>query len=113
MILQVLKIAAAIATIMTGLYSLFKPRDIQGFTGLSAPGGRGITELRAVMGGFFIGLGGAALLLNTPEVYIMLGIAYLAVAVVRGVFMFIDHSVERSNIISVVTEVILGVILIA
>ena len=42
----------------------------------------------------------------------MLGIMYLGIAVVRLVSMFINHSIERSNIISLVTEVVLGVILV-
>jgi hypothetical protein len=42
----------------------------------------------------------------------MLGIAYLVVAATRAVSMFIDQSVERSNIISVVVEIVFGVILV-
>jgi hypothetical protein len=42
----------------------------------------------------------------------MLGIAYLGVAAVRAVSMFVDKSVMKSNIISLVTEVVLGVILV-
>ena len=41
-----------------------------------------------------------------------LGITYLVVAGVRLISMFIDKSVERSNVISVITEVIMGVILV-
>jgi hypothetical protein len=50
-VLEILKIIAAIGTIATGLFSLVRPRAIFGFTGLSAPGPRGITEIRAVLGG--------------------------------------------------------------
>jgi hypothetical protein len=56
-VLQILKILAAIGTIATGLLSLVWPRAVFGFTGLSAPGARGITEIRAVLGGAFIGHG--------------------------------------------------------
>lgn len=111
-ILEVLKIATAIATILTGVVSLFWPLRVRGFTGLEVNGGRGITEIRAVLGGFFIGLGGAVLLLNDPAAYLTLGIAYLVVAVVRTISMFVDKSVVQSNIISVITEVIFGVILV-
>ena len=50
--------------------------------------------------------------LATPEAYRMLGIAYLIVAAVRTVSMFLDKSVEQSNIISVVVEIVFGVILV-
>jgi len=111
-ILQILKIVAGIATILTGLFSLIWPLQVRGFTGLEVVGGRGVTEIRAILGGVFIGLGAAVLFLNDPAAYQTLGITYLVVAVVRTISMFIDKSVVQSNIISVITEVILGVILI-
>lgn len=111
-ILEILKFGGGLVTILTGMVSLFWPLRVRGFTGLEVNGGRGVTEIRAILGGFFIGLGAAVLYLNEPAAYITLGIAYLVVAVVRAMAMFIDKSVVRSNIISLITEVILGVILI-
>jgi hypothetical protein len=112
MIIQILQIIAAIATILTGLVSLFKPESVTGFTGLRPEGGRGITEIRAVLGGFFIALGAAPLILKSPVAFMMLGIAYLVVALVRGVSMFVDKSAVQSNIISLVVEIIFGIILV-
>jgi hypothetical protein len=111
-IVQMLQIIAALGTVVTGLISLIWPRSVTGFTGLSASGPRGITEIRAVLGGFFVGLGIAPLILKSPATYQMLGITYLLVAVVRTASMFIDKSVERSNIISVAVEIIFGVVLV-
>jgi hypothetical protein len=112
MIVRILQIIAAIGTIATGLVSLIRPRSVTGFTGLSASGPRGITEIRAVLGGFFVALGAIPLILNVPETYQMLGITYLVVAVVRTASMIIDKSVMQSNIISVVAEIIFGIILV-
>jgi len=42
----------------------------------------------------------------------MLGIGYLCIAAVRTVSMFVDHSVVRSNVISLATEIVLGLILV-
>jgi hypothetical protein len=112
MLLLILKYVAAIATILTGAVSLIWPLRVRGFTGLEVVGGRGVTEIRSILGGFFVGLGAAVLLLNDPIAYQTLGITYLVVAVVRTISMFIDKSVVQSNIISVIAEVILGVILI-
>jgi hypothetical protein len=112
MIISILQYAVAVATIITGVVSLFWPLKILGFTGLQVSGGRGITEIRAVLGAFFIGLGASALYFNAPETYAMLGITYLVVALVRGISMFVDRSVVSSNTISLVAEVIFGVILV-
>jgi hypothetical protein len=111
-LLEILKYAAGIATILTGLVSLFWPLKVRGFTGLEVNGGRGVTEIRAVLGGFFVGLGAAVLFLNDPAAYVTLGIAYLVVAGVRAIFMFVDKSVVQSNVISVITEVVFGIILV-
>src|SRR4030042_2532500 len=110
-ILQILKVICALATVATGFMSLVSPRAIKGFTGLEATGPRGITEIRAVMGGLFIGLGLAPFILPVPEVYQALGIMYLGIAVVRTVSMFLDRSVVRSNTISLVVEIVFGIIL--
>ena len=110
--LKILQILVVIATILTGMLSLFWPKLAEGFTGLTAPGGRGITEIRAVLGGLFIGLGIAVFLLGTRETYQMLGIMYLAIGAVRAVSMVTDKSIEQSNIISLVVEIIFGIILV-
>jgi len=111
MLLKILQIIAVIGTILTGFYSLVAPTQIEGFTGIKPVGGRGITEIRSIFGALFIGLGIAAFILDKSVAYPMLGIMYLAIAVVRIVSMFIDDSIERSNIISIAAEVIFGVIL--
>jgi hypothetical protein len=112
MILLILQIIAAAGTILTGLYSLLKPARITSFTGLSPIGGRGITEIRSVLGGLFIALGAFPLIFNSPIAYMMLGVAYLAIGLVRAVSMFMDKSVVRSNVISLAVEIIFGIFLV-
>lgn len=111
-LLTILQILVVVATILTGVAALFWPRGIQGFIGLNAPGGRGITEIRSIFGGLFIGLGLAILLLNTPEVYKLLGITYGAIGAVRAISMVADKSIERSNLISLVVEIIFAILLV-
>jgi hypothetical protein len=112
MVLDVLQIVCAVGTILTGLVSLLFPRRVTGFTGLDPRGGRGITEIRSILGGFFVALGAAPLILKADAAFTMLGIAYLVVGLVRAISMVIDRSVESSNVISLVVEVIFGVILV-
>lgn len=109
---MILKTISAIATILTGLYALLAPLKVRGFTGLELPGGRGITEVRAILGGLFIALGAAPLLFGSPDMYTMLGVSYLGIAVVRAVSMFVDRSLVSSNFISLAVEIIFVVILI-
>ena len=111
MFIKILQIIAVIATILTGLASLVNPRGVEGFTGLTAPGTRGIIEIRAILGGLFIGLGIAVFLFGTRETYQMLGITYLAMGIVRLVSIFLDKSSVQSNWISFAVEIIFGIIL--
>ena len=105
-----LQLIAAIATILSGLYSLLAPTKIQGFTGIKPIGGRGIAEIRSVFGGTFIGLGIAPFILDTSVAYPMLGIVYLAIGAVRAVTIFVDKSREQSNLISLAVEIVFGVL---
>lgn len=111
MVMQIIRYFIAIATIVTGLFSLIAPLKVRGFTGLEVSGGRGITEIRSILGGLFIGLGAAALWFNDPKTYAMLGISYLAIGAVRLVSMFLDKSLVSSNYISLAVEIIFGILL--
>ena len=92
---------------------MVKPTSVYEFTGLQATGPRGITEIRAVLGALFIGLGLAPFLLKMdPAAFRAGGIAYLAVGLVRLVSMFMDGSVMQSNWISLMFEIVFGVILV-
>jgi hypothetical protein len=110
--LEIAKIVLAAATIVTGLISLIRPRSVQGFTGLTAPGPRGLAEIRGVLGGGFIGLGAAPLILGEPAAYVVLGITYLAIAIGRIGGILLDKSTEQSNFISLAVEIVFGVVLI-
>jgi hypothetical protein len=109
--LEILKIVAAIGTILVGLVALIRPKAVQGFTGLTAPGPRGLAEIRAVLGGAFIGLGAAPLILNVPAAYQMLGITYLVIGAARIVGIVVDKSTEPSNLVSLAVEIVFGIIL--
>jgi hypothetical protein len=106
-----LKIIAALATVLTGLLGLVKPSAVYGFTGLSANGARGVSEVRAIFGGLFIALGLIPLFLGDAG-YQMLGMAYLAIAAARAFSIIFDRSKDQSNLISLGIEIVFGFILI-
>jgi hypothetical protein len=108
---MILKIISALATAATGLLALVKPSSVYGFTGLTASGVRGVSEIRAIFGGLLIALGIVPLFLG-PAAYLMLGISYLAIAAARAFSIVFDKSTAQSNLISLVIEVVLGGILV-
>jgi hypothetical protein len=111
-LLDILQSIAAVVTVATGLLSFVLPRSVQGFTGLDVSGPRGVTEIRAVLGGAFIALGTVPLITRTPEAFRMLGIVYLVIGATRIVGMILDRSLERSNIISLAVEIVFGGVLV-
>jgi hypothetical protein len=111
-LLKGLQIAACVVTIGIGVVALFWPLRVREFIGLEVIGGRGITEVRVVLGALFVGLGLIPLILGATETFQMLGYIYLLMGVVRAISMFIDKSVVQSNVISVITEFVFGVILV-
>jgi hypothetical protein len=110
-LLLILKILAAVLTAATGLLALVKPTAVFGFTGLTAAGTRGVSEIRAIFGGLFIALGMAPFLFGTTA-YWVLGVGYLAIAAARLASIFIDRSTDSSNLISLGIEVVCGVVLV-
>jgi hypothetical protein len=107
--LQILKILISVVTAATGLLAFIKPDAVYGFTGLTAPGARGVSEIRAIFGGLFIALGVATIALNQ---YLFLGIGYLAIAVARLISIVVDKSYDKSNFISLAIEIVFGLILV-
>ncbi len=110
-ILMILKAVAALATAAVGVLALVKPTAVYDFTGIVASGPRGISEIRAIFGGLFIALGIAPLFLGAPG-YRMLGIGYLVIAVTRAFSIVFDQSYAQSNIISLVIEIVFGILLV-
>ena len=112
MIMQIVRIVIAAVTALLGLWVIIRPASIASLTGITASGGRGRTEIRAAMGGFYLALGAAPIFFNSAEMFFLLGIAYLTVGIVRLVAMFVDKSVEASNLLNLATEAVFGVLLI-
>jgi hypothetical protein len=108
---MILKVVAALATAATGLLALVKPSAVYGFTGLTANGVRGVSEIRAIFGGLLFALGLVPLFLG-PVAYQMLGLSYLAIAAARAFSIIFDKSTAQSNLISLGIEIVFGVILV-
>lgn len=110
--IQIVHFIIAVLTILTGLVSLFWPMKVLSFTGLQVSSGRGVSEIRTVLGAVFIGLGAATIYINETAAFQTLGITYLFMAVVRAISVFADDAKESSNIISVMIEAVFGIFLI-
>lgn len=103
----------SILTALIGAYIVIKPESYADISYFKAEKGRGKTEVRAIMGGTFVGLGVAPLILfNSPVVFSFLGIVYLFVALTRLVSLFVDKSFGFTNIMILLVEVTFGLIMV-
>lgn len=110
-LLMVLKFIAALGTVATGLLAFIKPSATYAFIGLKAEGVRGVSEIRSIFGGLFIALGMIPFFIGAPA-YLVLGIVYLGIALARAVSIIFDKSYASSNLISLVVEIVFGLILV-
>ena len=83
----------ALATFLIGAFILLAPRTFMGWIGLGAARADtgGVSEVRSANGGFWMGLGAAALLLGQPLIYLALGFAFAGMVVARLVAMAVDR----------------------
>jgi len=108
----VLRLGVLIGTLVSGVLLVLAPNRASTFTGLAPKLPRGTTEIRAAMGGVFTVLGLAPLIQPATAKFRLVGMVYLAIALVRAPYMFTDKSAgERSNWISLGFEAIAAWIL--
>jgi len=109
--LMIIKIIAAVASILFGVVALLMPKRTADAAFLKADTKEGEAEIRASWGGLFIGLGIAVLYLNTDDAYFVFGIAYAITALVRSGTWIRDRSlVNRTSAMIMGFEVISAII---
>lgn len=97
--------------VLLGIFGFTFPKIAAAFVGLQPISAEGITEMRATLGSFFLGLGIACLWLQSPVAFATVGIASLIAAIARLLSLFIDRSFSIKNVGGVFTEAILGLML--
>lgn len=108
---EILKIAAALATALFGLYALARPKAAAALVSIDASSKTGAAEMRIAWGGVFIALGLGVIIINAPKAYLLLGLAYAGAAVVRIVSLLMDSALmSRIFTINLIFEIVSAVI---
>lgn len=81
-------------TLLLGLVAIFAPRWLLHALKLQVAQGHeeGLAVARAQLGGFYIGIGAAAILFAQPLIYMTLGLAWALAALARLVSLISDRS---------------------
>ncbi len=106
-----IKVIVAVVTIGFGVLSIVSPPAAERFTGLQATGPRGVSEIRAVLGGLFVGLGLAALVFRSAAAFRTVGIGYLTIALVRAASIYFDRAATPTNWLSLGFELGFAILL--
>jgi hypothetical protein len=102
--------SSALVTIVFGLMLLFAPRLSLKILRLQTlpDHPEAVSEARATMAGFYLGVGICAMLFAQPLVYLALGGGWALTAFGRIISMMSDRGVTFYNVVSVVIEVLLA-----
>lgn len=102
--------SSALVTILFGLMLLFAPRLSLKILRLQTlpDHPEAVSEARATMAGFYLGVGLCAMLFAQPLVYLALGGGWALTAFGRIISMMSDRGVTFYNLVSVVIEILLA-----
>lgn len=105
-----LAFASAVVTIALGLLCLLFPRTTFLMLRLQTrPGSpEAVSESRATMAGFYLGVGVSAILLAQPLVYLALAAGWAFTALGRALSVIVDRGGTRFNAFSIALEVVLA-----
>jgi len=104
------QIGASITTLL-GLMGFLAPKLAMKFTGLSSSTKEGTSEFRATFGGLFIALGLFPLWADHPQLYLLVGLAWLATGIGRAVSIVADNCFTSKNVLAVLFESGIGILL--
>ena len=107
--MDIINIIFAILSIGLGCFGWLAPRYT--LSALDLEMGRttmGMSEIRASVGALFVGMGLGALLLGTPEAYVMLGFCWCGAAIGRVTSVILD-GVSQKKWIYFVVEAAVGI----
>ena len=93
--MEILNPILALLTIAMGAFGFIAPRYTAAALDLT-PGDTtmGLSEMRASVGGLFVVMGVAALLLGSPTAYAMMGMGFLGAATGRLISCLVDRPAE-------------------
>jgi hypothetical protein len=98
----------SVATFGLGVFGLFWPKAAATMVGIVPEGERGLSEVRATYGGFFLAMGLYATIWQSNEVFRGLGLAWLAAAAARAFSFVKDDSRSGANVGGIVMEAAIG-----
>jgi hypothetical protein len=99
----------ALITATLGLTAILRPQLIEKMVSIKPTGVEGVSEIRATYGGFFAGMATYAMIMQSMQAFVLLGVGWLSAAAVRLVTLPFG-STSAKNFGGVVFETLIGVL---
>ena len=103
-LLEWLPRVGAVLTILIGAAGVFRPTLITDGCDIELKSSKAFSEARGVFGGIMLGMGLTALILNDPNVFLALGLAWAGATTARFVSMALDGSTIQESIPPIVID---------
>lgn len=110
---QIAGLLGILACLGLGLVGTFRPQLIMNGAGISTSTGHGQQELRALMGGTFLGIAVALLTIGSPDVYRVAAYAFFGVVVAKLYGQVVDKPAVKNSVPGIVIDLVLGLLLLA
>lgn len=110
---QIAGLLGILACLGLGLVGTFRPQLIMNGAGISTSTGHGQQELRALMGGTFLGIAAALLTVGSSDVYRVAGYAFFGVVVAKLYGQVVDKPAVKNSVPGLVIDLVLGLLLLA
>lgn len=99
--------------VILGCLGLLFPKQVSRVLAIRPEGPRGISEVRATYGGFFLCLGLGCLVTQSDTAFLVAGSAWLGAAIARLISVVADKSLTRENIMGLLFEATVGLMLLS
>jgi hypothetical protein len=105
--------AASVASLLAGLAGLVRPDKVASLLGFESPGPLVLVEFRGLFGGMLAALGISCLVLRHPHVYLAAGLAYLGLALGKGIALVVDRPSPAKVVPGLLVDALVGGLLVA
>lgn len=110
---QIAGLLGILACLGLGIVGVFRPQLIMNGAGIQTTTGHGQQELRALMGGTFLGLTAALVTIGSADVYRVVAYAFFGVVAAKLYGQVVDTPAVKNSVPGIVIDLVLGLLLLA
>lgn len=115
-IATVLKITSwlgVLALLAIGISGLLWPTSFAAQVGVRADTPAGMGELRAVFGGFMLGMVAALVWIGSSVVYLTVGLLWVAASLAKVISAYLDHPTMNDALQGIISDVVIAALLLS